>query len=106
MWIAGHFREESDPEQGHVPDYIKGSLTARGGGYTFCTTERELKMGMCGGPVLDTNGNCVGVVEAIVSSEGPMKGQAVIIEKDVVEEFLGEVSARGGHGGGDGVAWN
>jgi hypothetical protein len=103
---AGHFRDESDPEQGHVPDYIKGKLTGRGGGFTFCTTERELKMGMCGGPVLDSSGKCAGVVEAIVATDGPIKGQAVVVETDVVANFLNEVSSRGGHGGGDGIVWN
>lgn len=49
-----------------VPRVVPGAFLASSGVQCFARTAEELQTGMCGGPVLDGRGRCVGVVEGVV----------------------------------------
>jgi len=94
--FVGHFLVSGDnPQQIQVPQIVSGQvlgLTADRQA-AFASTEILLEMGMCGGPVLDPQGSCVGATEGIVSKGGPepLRGCAALIPARVISQFLVEV---------------
>ena len=98
------------------PRAIHGTLFARSAAQTFLKTEHVLERGMCGGPVLDSSGAVVGLVEGIVPLQHDdhehargsnreiqtraielLGGTAVIVEIDALREVL-EMALQGGRG--------
>lgn len=59
---------ESDPGL-QRPHVVRGSFVTRRGLQLFARTDEVLSLGMCGGPVLDEQGKCVGMVEGIVPED-------------------------------------
>jgi hypothetical protein len=57
-----------DDEDGNtlIPRSVPGHIFVRSGVQVFAKTGTILAMGMCGGPVLDEQGYCVGLVEGVV----------------------------------------
>jgi len=98
--FVGHTLLPETEEQDQVPTVMSGILLGgTGDGRAFARTwdpsspnePRALEMGMCGGPVLDKAGECVGCVEGVVSSGPPMlQGSAVIITADRIHSFVQE----------------
>ena len=85
-----------------VPRDVEGLLKLRSDLQTFCRTAVVLEMGMCGGPVTNAVGECVGIVEGVVPSQLPpaasdamkaVAGHAVFIEAETLAEFVGDVEA-------------
>ena len=56
----------SDGGEALVPRVVSGAFLASSGVQCFARTAEELQTGMCGGPVMDGRGRCVGVVEGVV----------------------------------------
>lgn len=97
-----------------VPTTVRGRVLVRSGRQVFAQTDALLEMGMCGGPVLDEAGTCVGVVEGIVpvpggggvaaqqppssglsdKARGVLGGAAVFVEVDELRVLLEEVEKR------------
>lgn len=71
-------------EDGHtlIPRSTRGHILVRSGRQVFAKTDTVLEMGMCGGPVLNEKGECVGVVEGVVPEAPTGKSQAVHTGKD------------------------
>jgi len=70
--IVGH-NLESRGEEVLVPTWSEGVLNLLNQKRGFAKTPKPLMMGMCGGPVLDSQNQCVGILEAIVNSLTPSK---------------------------------
>jgi hypothetical protein len=77
-----------------VPYSVPGVLLARSPAQVFAHTGTTLELGMCGGPVMDGDGACVGVVEGIVPSEegsggrSQLSGAAVFVEIGDLRELM------------------
>jgi len=83
-----------------IPTDVEGRFLGRSDRQAFYQTATTLKMGMCGGPVLNAAGECVAVTEGIVPVEVPpnasqarqaIAGAAVCIEAPVLQAFVHRV---------------
>ncbi len=97
--IAGYQVEVSDnTEEGNrnddnrpqLPFVVSGACSARTPYQTFAITPESLNYGMCGSPVWDDNGLCVGMVEGIVPPGTPgefkmLQGHACLIDSPEIE---------------------
>ena len=55
----------------------------------FGFADEVLEMGMCGGPVLTPQEECVGIIEGIVSTSGhALENHVAIIEQDQICSWL------------------
>jgi len=77
-----------------LPTVVSGSVL----GYTphgqaFASTESVLEMGMCGGPVLNAAGKCVGATEGVVPETGPepLRLCAAVITAPTISMLLAHV---------------
>jgi hypothetical protein len=94
--FVGHrLLEHGDEEQVQVPDEVAGEALGATPMQAFFRTERTLVMGMCGGPVYDADGRCVGATEGIVPDTGPkaLAGCAAVIGSEILGAFLDEIEA-------------
>lgn len=100
--VHGHTLLGIDGVDGVIPTAARGVFVCRDGTRGFVNTQKECEMGMCGGPVLDGNGNIVGMLEGVVprlpdgtkpGSElhARVVGTAVFIGAQEIELFLGDV---------------
>lgn len=119
--------EEGGEDVRMMPLTVPGTLLARSSAQVFARTDMQLEMGMCGGPVLNAAGECLGLVEGIVpaltASERAeaaaaaagsgsvslkarqlLAGSAVFVECDAIRDFLSRVeqSLQGGGRGEEG----
>lgn len=108
--FVGHLAKDCGLEDElHVPYIEKGVIHAAFGQSVYAKTNSVLPMGMCGGPVLNKELECVGVVEGVVNPPPEnsasmderkylflksIAGDAAFIPNSEVEEFLREVEER------------
>lgn len=99
--VHGHVLIGPDGEEGVVPTAVRARYVARDGARLFASTAVPCAMGMCGGPVVDENGDCVGMLEGIVPDDiikghsdamtTTIAGAAAIIGAQELQLFLGDV---------------
>ncbi len=82
-------RDVPDTRQ-QLPFVISGACSARTPHQTFVITPELLNYGMCGSPVWDDNGLCVGMIEGIVPPDAPgefkmLQGHACLIDSPEIE---------------------
>ena len=95
-----------------LPRLVPGKFLGANGGQAFSATDELLALGMCGGPVMDEHGHCVGMVEGVVPRgeaggvEGGggspqeraarlLAGAAVFVGSDEIGALLRRVEAGG-----------
>ncbi len=97
--IAGYQVEvDDDREEGsrnedeclQLPFLVSGACSARTPHQTFVITPESLNYGMCGSPVWDDSGLCVGMIEGIVPPGAPgefkmLQGHACLIDSPEIE---------------------
>ena len=94
MFVGHQIIEDSGPLQEQLPSVVPGRvLGCTPHGQAFAATESTLQMGMCGGPVLNASGKCVGATEGIVPETGPepLRNCAAIITAGTVRTLLDDV---------------
>jgi hypothetical protein len=94
MFVGHEIIEASGELQEQLPCVVPGSLLGQTPqGQIFASTERTLKMGMCGGPVLAGGGKCIGATEGIVPETGPepLRLCAAVISAGTVRELLRDI---------------
>ncbi len=100
--VHGHVLLGTDGVDGVVPTTVPGMYVCRDGSRGFVKTEDECEMGMCGGPVLDGDGNIVGMLEGVVprlregvkpdsEMHARVAGTAVFIGAQEIDLFLVDV---------------
>jgi len=50
-----------------IPTWTYGKVSLMNNKQGYISTPTPIQMGMCGGPVINKDGNCVGIIEAVVS---------------------------------------
>ena len=96
MFVGHEIIEASGELQEQLPCVVPGTLLGQTPqGQMFASTQSTLKMGMCGGPVINGRGKCIGAVEGIVPETGPepLRLCAAVIAADTVATLLREVEA-------------
>jgi hypothetical protein len=63
-------------EEVQIPHSAEGTVHVATSTKMFVRTEKQLPMGMCGGPVIDSRGYCVGMTEGVVNAPRDVEGQA------------------------------
>ncbi len=81
-------RDEDTRQQ--LPFVVRGACSARTPYQTFVITPELLNYGMCGSPVWDNNGLCIGMIEGIVPPGAPggfkmLQGHACLIDSPEIE---------------------
>lgn len=66
LCVAGHVLHGVDGADGVVPTTVHGRYVTRDGARGFAQTDSPCELGMCGGPVIDRHGECVGILEGVV----------------------------------------
>ena len=117
LFFGGHLlntephEEDCCPQPAIISGNVVGAVPSQQ--LVLAETEHILQQGMCGGPVLDKDGLCVGMVEGVVQNvgqgqgeaagvvdgvEGGLKdGMAAILPASVIEEVvLAALEKRGG----------
>lgn len=64
--VDGHFLQGTGETGFMLPRAIPGKVSFRSPAQVFLDTREVLEMGSCGGPVIGSEGTCVGMVEGIV----------------------------------------
>mmetsp|Transcript_30734 Transcript_30734/g.98860 ORF Transcript_30734/g.98860 Transcript_30734/m.98860 type:complete len:288 (+) Transcript_30734:207-1070(+) len=83
-----------DHSQAQEPCVVPGSFIGMNDRQQcFARTQSVLQMGMCGGPILDSNGSCVGTVEGIVADTAPphLRGLATFVDSQQILKFIDQV---------------
>ncbi len=83
----GSRNEDTRPQ---LPFVVSGACSARTPYQTFVITPESLNYGMCGSPVWDDSGLCVGMIEGIVPPGAPgefkmLQGHACLIDSPEIE---------------------
>jgi len=97
--IHGHILREDESLE---PALISGRFIGSDGARGFIRTDDTCEMGMCGGPVLDSDENVVGILEGVVpkleeneSAKSDMHrniaGSAAFIGAQEIDLFLNDV---------------
>jgi hypothetical protein len=63
-------------EEVQIPHSAEGTVHVATSAKVFVRTEKQLPMGMCGGPVIDSQGFCVGMTEGVVNAPRDVEGQS------------------------------
>jgi hypothetical protein len=63
-------------EEVQIPHSTEGTVHVATSTKMFVRTEKQLPMGMCGGPVIDSRGYCVGMTEGVVNAPRDVEDQA------------------------------
>ena len=88
------FNEETHQDESKLyPATVRGASLGGDNPRFVAATEAQLEMGMCGGPVLNSEGEVLGMVEGIVpESHSQLSGCAVCIDGAAVRSFVEETS--------------
>ena len=70
----------------HKPQVAEGVVNLMGSSRCFAKTDVPLEMGMCGGAVLNTRGECVGILEGVVNPPTPGQNKQA---REFSEQFGG-----------------
>ena len=71
MFVGHQIIQASGALQDQLPTVVPGAvLGCTPNGQAFASTESTLQMGMCGGPVMNARGRCIGATEGIVPDTG------------------------------------
>jgi len=94
MFVGHQIIEASGALQEQLPSVVAGSMMGcTPHGQAFAVTDSTLQMGMCGGPVLNARGLCIGATEGLVPADGPepLRLCAAVITAEAVRSLLADV---------------
>lgn len=97
MFVGHQIIEASGALQEQLPTVVGGRvLGCTPHGQAFASTDSTLQMGMCGGPVLNASGLCIGATEGLVPATGPepLRLCAAVITADTVGALLADVESQ------------